>query len=133
MTIWGARLAPVEPVPASGPLHTVALGVDLTRAAWGMASLLGPRAVVAVLHAPATRRARVATRVLGARHLVQLAATTACQVRPCHTAAAAVDGVHALSCLGLAAVSRPWRRAALTDAAVATVFAALGAARRAWS
>ncbi|MFR9805487.1 hypothetical protein ACL02T_24850 [Pseudonocardia sp. RS010] len=129
-TLPGSRVEPVEPVPTPGPRRVVALGTDLARAAWGTASLLRPQTVASVCGAPATRRARAVARVLGARHLVQLGVATALPVRACRTAGAVVDGAHAASCLGLAAASRSWRRAALTDAAVATVFAALGVARR---
>jgi hypothetical protein len=102
-------------------------GIDLLRGAWGLVSLLRAGAVVDVLRAPGTPRARAVVRVLGARHLVQLVATRVLPSRGCRAGGAVVDGLHALSCLVLAAVSPTWRRGACADAVVAGVFAALGA------
>lgn len=63
-------------------------------------------------------------RVLGARHLVQgLAGLARPRWAPL---GAAVDGLHALSMVGVAALDRAHRRGALTSASVAVVFAAGG-------
>jgi hypothetical protein len=123
------RIGPAESgdVPTRRPRQAIGLGVDLTRGAWGLISLLSPEAVVGVLRAPSTPRARAVVRVLGARHLTQLAAARVVPTRGCRAGGALVDGLHALSCLALAAVSPTWRRGACADAVVAGVFAALGA------
>ncbi|MHA6783264.1 hypothetical protein ACVGOW_20060 [Pseudonocardia saturnea] len=95
------------------------------RAVWGVVLLAVPDAVFALAtrhRAGEPRRARVVLRVLGARHLVQAGLVT---LRPRSwvlTASASVDGVHAATCLGLAALDRRWRRPVLIDAAVATAF-----------
>ncbi|MCE3553674.1 hypothetical protein LWC33_19725 [Pseudonocardia sp. RS11V-5] len=114
-------------VPPRRPRQALGLGTDVTRGAWGLISLLSPEAVVGVLHTPATPRARAVVRVLGARHLVQLAAVRLVGTRTGRAGGAVVDGLHALSCLALAAGSPTWRRGACADAVVAGVFAALGA------
>ena len=59
------------------------------------------------------------TRALGVRHLAQVTACLAFPVRMAWLGGAAVDGLHALSMLGLAVVDRRCRVPALTDAAVA--------------
>jgi len=68
--------------------------------------------------APIGRRT---VRVLGGRQLVQAAAELF-GGPVARTPAAVVDASHAVSCLGVAAVDRRWRRAALTDAVVAAGF-----------
>jgi len=73
----------------------------------------------------------VVTRVLGGRHLLQslLTATAGTAGMPpaaVLAAGAAIDTGHALSMAGLAVMSRPLRRAALTDAALETGLATLG-------
>ncbi|MFZ0832961.1 MAG: hypothetical protein WAM92_07730 [Mycobacterium sp.] len=68
----------------------------------------------------------VIARILGARHLTQ---ATLSGVRPSPEVLAMgvwVDGVHALTALGLAAVDRSRARAGLTDTAVAAIWAGAG-------
>jgi hypothetical protein len=64
-------------------------------------------------------------RILGARHLVE-AAVEASFGRSAREAGVWVDGLHATTSLAFAWRSRPWRRAAFVDAAIASSFAALG-------
>jgi hypothetical protein len=65
-------------------------------------------------------------RVLGARQLGQALLTILAPEAKVATAGAVVDGLHAVSMLGLATRSTPWRRPALVEAVVATVLSALG-------
>ncbi|MBE7190534.1 hypothetical protein, partial [Jatrophihabitans endophyticus] len=68
----------------------------------------------------------VVGRILGVRHLVQ---ATLSGVRPTSEVLAMgawVDAVHALTALGLAGTDRARARAALTDAAFASAWAAAG-------
>ncbi|HET8717918.1 MAG TPA: hypothetical protein VFM50_09220 [Nocardioidaceae bacterium] len=106
--------------------------VERGRLALGAVELLAAHRV-ARLAGAADHRAGVTTtaRVLGARHLAQAVATrrvartgrlTTAQA---HRAGAAVDGLHALSMLGLAAVASGVRRPALCSAAVAGTLAVL--------
>lgn len=89
-------------------------GVELARVAYGAALV---------------RRPHRMDRVLGARLLVQGAATAARGGDAgAHGVGAGVDALHALSMVGLAAVSRSWRRRALVSAAGAAGFAAAEAA-----
>ncbi|MEO8907869.1 MAG: hypothetical protein ABI310_07290 [Microbacteriaceae bacterium] len=62
-------------------------------------------------------------RVLGARHLLQGAATLRTQSDFIRRLGGAVDVVHALSMVGLGVAMESHRRAALADAAVAATFA----------
>jgi hypothetical protein len=104
-------------------------GLTLARAANGVALLVAPgRAVRSTVHGRADRPARVVTRILGARHLVQAGLTG---LEPGPNAlwiGAAVDGIHAATALGLAALDARRRRAALGNAVSALAFAAAGAA-----
>lgn len=95
-------------------------------AAWGASLLVGaPRLLRATGMATATGLDLGATRVLGARHLVQAlvqAGGSDAVVR----AGAAGDGVHAVTMLALAAASPRHRAAALVSAAVASTLGVLG-------
>lgn len=59
------------------------------------------------------------TRVLGVRHLAQAGASLLFPVRRTWLAGAGLDGLHAVSMVGLALVDRRRRRPALADAAIA--------------
>lgn len=72
------------------------------------------------------RRSTVAVRVLGGRQLVQALVTYLAPEAKVATAGAAVDAIHALSMVALAMISSRWRRAALTEAVVATALAGVG-------
>lgn len=105
------------------PLRGVAVAARL---AWGGLLLLAPGALLRPV-GPATTTAVRTLRVLGARHLVQAAVTVRRPTRGVFAAGAAVDGLHALTDLALAAADRRQRPAALTDAAVAAGWMLLGA------
>ena len=101
------------------------------RAGWGVALLAAPRPLLrglAHVDDPADRAAVVVLRVLGARHLAQVV-VEALGPRPLlRYVGIATDGLHALTAIGLAALDPRWRRGALTDTAVAALFAAGNAA-----
>ena len=119
-----------------------ARGLQKARAAYGAALVFVPGPVIwlATGQRPSRRTCRVA-QVLGFRHLIQAALTTAVSTTAVSTTAAPtgaapepaalaiggqVDAVHAASMLLLAAVSRAGRRAALTDALTEAALAAAG-------
>jgi hypothetical protein len=68
----------------------------------------------------------MAVRILGLRHLVQAGVAAALPTRPVSGLGALVDTAHASSCVGLAAWSPRWRRAALIDVLIEAAFAASG-------
>lgn len=109
--------------------RTAAAGraLQLIRAGYGATLLLvpGPAIRLATGHVPSSRTRRTA-RLLGARHLVQSALTAVVPLPVTFSIGGQVDAAHAASMLLLAAVSRPDRRAALTDALTETAFAAAG-------
>ncbi|MBU8861713.1 MULTISPECIES: hypothetical protein [unclassified Micromonospora] len=96
------------------------------RVAWGVLLLVAPVALLRPV-GPATPAALATLRVLGARHLAQAALTVRRPAPGTFLAGAAVDGIHALASLALAAADRRQRYAALADTAVAGVWAVLGA------
>ncbi len=101
--------------------------VASVRVGWGAVLLVAPRPVLAgVHHVRVDRASLVVARVLGARQVAQGVVTVA---RPDPTVAGlgvVVDVLHAASMVGLAAVDRGRARGALTEAAVAATWAALG-------
>jgi hypothetical protein len=102
---------------------------SLVRAGYGAALLCMPgHLITAVTGFPASRRARVTARVLGARHLAQAAICGAMPVRGLIQAGSAADCLHAASMLVLAGNDRRQRAALVADAQFAAVFAAAGAA-----
>ncbi|HTS98533.1 MAG TPA: hypothetical protein VMI33_18135 [Streptosporangiaceae bacterium] len=106
--------------------------LQAVRAGYGGALLIAPGLVIRLVTGePAGPRARAVARVLGARHLLQAALTTAAgRSAPSLGIGAAVDLVHAASMAALAA-DRRVRRLTLTDALVesALALAGLSAAR----
>jgi len=111
------------------------------RACYGGLLLCAPHRMVALgAGHPAGPRAAAVARLLGSRHLLQAAATAAvltaavpetarsAALRPGRVllAGAGVDAVHDASMLGLAAVCRPFRRAARADVLLEAGFAAFG-------
>jgi hypothetical protein len=102
--------------------------IEVVRALWGAALVVGPRLVLSRLPGvDADRKALVVARILGARHLIQ---ATLSGVRPSPEVVAAgtwVDSVHALTAFGLAAADPRRARAALIDAVVAAAWALFGA------
>lgn len=91
------------------------------RLAWGAFLGATPSAAVRVLGGQPTPTARKVVRVLGARHLLQSGIEQRARGRHRYLLAS-VDWAHAASGMALAALDRRWRRAALTDATVATAF-----------
>ncbi|MBN9101171.1 MULTISPECIES: hypothetical protein [unclassified Pseudonocardia] len=104
---------------------TGASGVLAVRVAWGVVLLVAPHGVLKVSHGddPHDRTARRVLRILGFRHLAQTAVELAGPRPAVQYLGASVDGIHALTSAGLAAVDRRWRRSAVLDAAVASGFA----------
>ncbi len=111
-------------------LATLAIGVG--RAVWGAVCVLVPGPLVRVVGGtPADEGARVALRVLGARHVVQALLSCLTPGPGLLRVGAGVDALHALSLAALAVVDRRWARVALADAVVAGAWGLLtwGSAR----
>lgn len=100
--------------------------VLVLRAGWGSLLVLRPDAGLRLLGGPqATRSARIVLRILGARHLADLTVELA-KGPAWRKVGGVVDALHATSALAFAATDRRWRRAALTDALIASLFASKG-------
>ncbi|OBJ01171.1 hypothetical protein A5660_02120 [Mycobacterium alsense] len=98
------------------------------RIVYGAVLLALPARALRLVTDRVTARERAVTRILGARLLVQAAAT---DIRPDAVSlalGAEVDLVHSATMLAWAAVDRGSRRLTLLSAAVAGLFAAAGAA-----
>ncbi|MFB9685017.1 hypothetical protein [Amycolatopsis plumensis] len=96
-------------------------GVAVARAVWGGGIVVASRSL------PIPRKVALA---LGFRHLTQAAAVLR---RPDGVVARwgwTIDVAHSVSMLGLAAVSRRWRTAALANAVVAAAWARTGKRRQ---
>jgi hypothetical protein len=91
---------------------------------YGTALLLAPGLLLRGVGDPADPAARLATRLLGARHLGE-AALLAATGRRASRVGAAVDGLHAASMVLLGLAVPLHRRAAMASGAVAGVLAAL--------
>lgn len=96
--------------------------LDVTRAAFGGWLLARPRDGLTAARVPAELRAVVYTRVLGARHLAQALLAPRLPGRRWRYGAGAVDGLHAVSGLALAARSNRHRRGLVVNAATAGAF-----------
>jgi hypothetical protein len=98
------------------------------RACYGGALLIAPARVIGLATGrPASRRACTMARVLGARHLLQAAATmAAASSAESLGLGAVVDLAHAASMAGLAVADRRVRRLTLSDVMIETVFATVG-------
>jgi hypothetical protein len=104
--------------------------VTAIRAAWGSALLLDPGAVLRSLrHGRIDGRALVFARVLGGRHLAQAAIEARHRGRGSILAGAAFDATHAATMLTLARFAPDRRGLALTNAAIASMFALAGVGR----
>ena len=102
----------------SAPLRAARLG-------WGATLLTAPEPVLHALarsSGAAPRSALVVLRILGARHLAQAAVEEWGPHPAVLRLGVAVDAVHALTTAVFAAADPRWRRAALTDTAVAATF-----------
>jgi hypothetical protein len=98
--------------------------VDLARLTFGVWALARPNDVLHLVGNDDGVGPRVATRILGARYVVQSAAGVGLRQRPLPMLDGAVDLAHAASMLGAAKLFPRHRRLALTSAAVAVGFAA---------
>jgi hypothetical protein len=103
--------------------------LQVVRAGYGGALLIVPGPVIRLASGrPAGARARAVARVLGARHLLQAALTTAVASSAGSLGlGAAVDLAHAASMAALGLADRQARRLTLSDALVESTFAAAGA------
>jgi hypothetical protein len=113
--------------PRSPTARTALVAV---RMAWGARLLVSPERVLAKCPDPVPGYARVGVRVLGARQLVEGALLARHPRDPPPEWSVAVDALHALSMLGLAAARPGLRPAALRSAASALTLAALSAYER---
>lgn len=90
----------------------IGTAVELARTGAGLVNTMQSESNVVI---------RRGVRIVGARHVVQAALTLAApQFRPIGVV---VDGLHALSMIGVIAAARGYRRPALTQAVVAATFA----------
>jgi hypothetical protein len=97
------------------------------RASYAAVLLCAPGPVIGICTGqPASKLDRRVVRVLGARHLTQAVLTAHSRSSRALGVGALVDLAHAGSMLALAATDQPMRRAELTDALIAAVFAAAG-------
>lgn len=97
----------------------------VVRAAYGVFLLVASRTVVERVTGERSSVAATVGRIIGARHLVQ-AFTLGRLSGGWLAAGAAIDGLHALSMVVLAALSHKYRRLAALNAAVAGVWTASG-------
>jgi hypothetical protein len=111
---------------------TVAWLVTLARAGYGVALVGVPGLLIGLTGQKPGRKACAVARVLGVRHLVQAGVTAASQFGDPGSpvvlgGGAAVDVVHATSMVVLGGMDPHVRRAALSDVAVETALAMVGA------
>jgi hypothetical protein len=102
------------------------------RVGYGLLQLSAPNLVPArLLRRPLRRRDQLVLRLLGARHLLQAAVTTALPTPSALRCGASVDAVHAASMM-VAACDRRRRRTAIAEMVCASGFTIAGvrAARR---
>ena len=96
------------------------------RAAWGTALIVAPGPLLRLMGGiDEGRTPRRLMGALGARHLLQ-AALEQRSGRRMRQIGIGVDLVHAATDIVFAGLDRPWARAALSDAAITTGFAAIG-------
>jgi hypothetical protein len=99
----------------------------VVRAGYGVLLLLAPGAVVRTVSGGTADRASAAVgRVLGSRHLAQTLTIERAGTRGWLLIGTVIDAAHALSMVGLAALSRDHRRLAALDAALAAGLAING-------
>jgi hypothetical protein len=118
---------PARGVPSPPPRPGARRGLEVARAAWGAALLIGPRLVLEHIHGVrADSRSIAVARVLGARHVAQAALSG---IRPAPAVLALgvwADTAHAGTALILTIADHARARAAMTDAAVAAGWALAG-------
>jgi hypothetical protein len=131
------RMTPVpifaeSPVLVRAPEPTVARFGQL-RAGLGAAQALFPGLASRLLVSQSlNRRSRRVIRVLGIRQVGQALVTRTQPSAAVLLLGAEVDAAHAASMVALALSSRRWRRAALAEAMIASLFALAGAATARW-
>jgi hypothetical protein len=101
-----------------------------TRIIWGVVLLTSPDRVLAKCPDPVPGYARTGVRILGARQLLEGAVLARHARRPPPEWSIAVDALHGLSMLALAALQPGLRPAALRSAASAFTLTALSAYER---
>lgn len=101
-------------------------GVELARGLWGVALVVAPREVLRGVRVPVDARSVSTARILGLRHVIQAGVSGIHPTSTKLTVGVWVDGAHAATALALALVDPLRARAAVTDAAVAFTWAALG-------
>lgn len=101
--------------------------IELGRFVWGMTLIVRPAWVLTrVHHLRVDGPSETVARILGVRHTVQAVLSG---IRPSPEVLAMgvwVDGVHALTAVGLAVLDRSRARGGLTDAVIALSWGALG-------
>ncbi|MBA2323204.1 MAG: hypothetical protein H0V92_03995 [Pseudonocardiales bacterium] len=98
------------------------------RTATGLFALLDPERALVASERDSTA-ARGVMRILGARHLLQAGVEAAVPTPTVLKVGAAVDAIHALTCLGFAVVGGArWRHGVLVNAVIAIGFCAVTAA-----
>lgn len=101
--------------------------IEIARAGWGLALLVAPRPVLRRFHGVRVdRTSLVVARVLGARHLTQAVLSGVDPSPEVLAMGVWVDGAHAASAVGLAAVDHTRVRAGLLDAGLALTWAVAG-------
>ena len=108
---------------------TRSLAEATVRTGWGLALVAAPRAVLARNGPAPSRTAVTVARLLGVRHLGQVASALLAPTAAARPGAL-VDALHATTAAGLAVGSSRWRRFATADALLAAAFAAVGWSRR---
>ena len=105
---------------------TAGRALELGRAAYGLVGVLAPGRVAATeLRRPPGQSATRIARLLGARHLLQALAVLADGTAHAHRAGGVVDGLHALSMVPWAHLTRTDRRYYVVSGVVAATLALL--------
>jgi hypothetical protein len=119
----------VDKVPVKNDPHQDARRLSAARATLGAAYLLSPAlGRLARRGADGSAAAPKVLKILGVRHLGQALITTAWPHPAVIKAGSGADAAHAASMVILGLLSRPWRKAAFTDALIAGSLAAAGLA-----
>lgn len=111
--------------PGAGQADVDVPRIALMRMLWGLVLLARPDVLVGLAGDRPTPLSRLVFRALGVRHVLQSVVTVAAGPRSVRRLAK-VDLAHGVSALLLAAVSRRWRRSALTAYAEAATWALAG-------
>jgi hypothetical protein len=117
-----------ERTPLTGA-PSLLTALQWTRTGLGVTYLMFPALAARAAADPGHRAAAtVVARILGARHLIQAAATAGQPDGAVLALGAEADAAHAASMLAVGLISPSWRRAALRDCLLAATLAAAGAA-----